>query len=153
MRYCDQRQYHIPFRTQFKLAGSYALPVGLQLSGSFQSYPGTVTYGNTSTATPWLNVNYIVNRTIAAGLTQSQENIPLIPPGSKYLPRWNQVDLRLAKKFRFRDSGYWQAQADLFNGLNSHVVINQIQTYGSALDQPIQVLQGRLVSFGAQLHF
>ena len=153
LRYCDQRQYHIPFRTQFKLAGSYALPLGLQLSGSFQSYPGTVTYGNGSTATPWLNVNYIVNRTIAPGLTQTQENIPLIPPGSKYLPRWNELDLRLAKKFRFRESGYWQVQADLFNSLNSHSVIQQTQTYGSALDQPTQVLQGRLLSFGAQFHF
>jgi len=77
----------------------------------------------------------------------------LIPPGSKYLPRWNQLDLRLAKKFRFRDSGYWQVQTDLFNSLNSHVVIQQNQTYGSALDQPTQVLQGRLFSFGAQFHF
>ena len=153
LRYCDQRQYHIPFRTQLKLSGNYELPLGLLISGTFQSYPGTTPYGNGSTATPWLNVNYIVNGTIARGLTQTQENIPLIPPGSKYLSRWNQLDLRLAKKFRFRESDYWQVQADLFNSLNSHVVINQIQTYGSALDQPTQVLQGRLVSFGAQLHF
>ena len=153
LRYCDQGQYHIPFRTQFKLAGSYELPLALQLSGSFQSYPGTINYTNTSTATPWLNVNYIVNRTIVPGLTQSQENIPLIPPGSKYLDRLNQLDLRLAKKFKFRDSGYWQVQADVFNSLNSHVVIQQNQTYGTALDQPTQVLQGRLLSLGAQFHF
>ena len=153
LRYCDQRQYHIPFRTQFKLAGSYGLPFGLQFSGAFQSYPGTINYGNGSTATPWLNVNYIVNRTIAPGLTQTQENIPLIPPGSKYLNRLNQLDLRLAKKFGFRDSGYWQLQTDLFNSLNSHVVIQQNQTYGTSLDQPTQVLQGRLLSFGAQFHF
>jgi hypothetical protein len=154
-RYCDQSQYHIPFRTQFKIAGNYALPLGLQVSGTFQSYPGTLSYGNgsTSTATSWLNVHYIVNKAIAPGLTQTQETIPLIPPGSKFLNRWNQLDLRLAKKFRFRDSGDWQVQADLFNSLNSHVVIQQNQTFGPALDQPTQVLQGRLLSFGAQLHF
>jgi hypothetical protein len=153
LRYCDQSQYHIPFRTQFKLAGSYALPLALQLSAAFQSYPGTINSGNRSTATPWLNVNYIVNRTIVPGLTQSQENIPLIPPGSKYLQRLNQLDLRVAKKFRFHDNGYWQVQADLFNSLNSHVVIQQNQTYGTSLDQPTQVLQGRLLSLGAQFHF
>src|SRR5262245_27390801 len=152
-RYCDQRQFHIPFRTQFKFAGTYGLPLGIQLSGAFQSYPGAINYGNGSTATPWLNVNYIVNRTIAPGLTQTQENIPLIPPGSKFLDRLNQLDLRLAKKFSFGDSGYCQVQTDLFNALNSHVVIQQNQTYGSSLDQPTQVLQGRLLSFGAQFHF
>ena len=77
----------------------------------------------------------------------------MIPPGSKYLDRLNQLDLRLAKKFKFRDSGYWQVQADVFNSLNSHVVIQQNQTYGTALDQPTQVLQGRLLSLGAQFHF
>jgi hypothetical protein len=151
--YCDQNKYHIPFRSQFKVAGNYALPLGLQVSGTFQSYPGAFDYGSGSTLMPWLTVNYIVNSKIAPGLTQTQETIPLIPPGSKYLDRWNQLDLRLAKKFRIRDSGYWQVQADLFNSLNSHVVLEQGQTYGPALDQPSRVLQGRLLSFGAQLHF
>jgi len=153
LRYCDQSKYDIPFLTQFKVAGNYELPLGLLASGTFQSYPGTTTYGNNVTATPWLNVNYIVNRTIAPSLVQTQENIPLIAPGTKYLPRLNQLDLRLAKKFKFGESGSWQVQADLFNSLNSHVVIQQNQTYGPALDVPTQVLQGRLLSFGAQLHF
>jgi hypothetical protein len=153
LRYCDQSQYHIPFRTQFKVAGNYDLPLGLLVSGSFQSYPGTVSYGNGATNTPWLNVNYIVNKSIAPGLVQTQENIPLIAPGTKYLDRWNQLDLRLAKKFRIRETLSWQVQADLFNSLNSHVVISQNQTYGPALDQPTQVLQGRLLSLGVQFHF
>ena len=153
LRYCDQSKYDIPFRTQFKVAGNYELPLGLLASGSFQSYPGTTSYGNNVTATPWLNVNYIVNRTIAPGLVQTQENIPLIAPGTKYLPRWNQLDLRLAKKFKFGENGSWQVQGDVFNSLNSHVVIQQNQTSGGALDLPTQVLQGRLLSFGAQLHF
>jgi hypothetical protein len=153
LRYCDQKQYHIPFLTQFKVSGNYPLPLALQFSGTFLSYPGAVTYGNGATATPWLNVNYIVNKTIAPGLVQAQETLPLIAPGTKYLQRWNQLDLRLAKKFRLGENRYWQVQSDLFNSLNSHVVIQQNQTFGPALDQPTQVLQGRLLSFGAQLHF
>ena len=152
-RYCDQSRYDIPFLTQIKLSGNYNLPMGFLFSGTFQSYPGTLGYGNNVTATPWLNVDYIVNKSIAPGLSQTQEIITLIPPGSKYLDRWNQLDLRVAKKFRFRETVSWQVQADLFNSLNSHVVISQNQTYGGALDQPTQVLQGRLLSFGAQFHF
>ena len=37
VRFCDDMQNNIPFSKQFKLAGSYPLPYGIQLSGSFQS--------------------------------------------------------------------------------------------------------------------
>lgn len=38
--YCDQTKSGIPFRTQFKLAGSVPLKYGIQASLSFQSLPG-----------------------------------------------------------------------------------------------------------------
>jgi hypothetical protein len=41
VNYCDQTNSGIPWRTQFKLAGSYPLPWwGLQVAGSFQALPG-----------------------------------------------------------------------------------------------------------------
>ena len=40
VRFCDQALLSIPYYTQIKLSGSYALPWALQVSGSFQSYPG-----------------------------------------------------------------------------------------------------------------
>jgi hypothetical protein len=41
LNYCDQSQSGIPWRTQFKLAGTYPLPwYGIQLSGSYQGLPG-----------------------------------------------------------------------------------------------------------------
>src|SRR5439155_24368813 len=87
LRYCDQSKYDIPFRTQFKVVGNYALPLGLKVSGTLQSYLGTVSYGNGSTATPWLNANYNVNAAIARGLAQTQEISRLILPGTKLLKR------------------------------------------------------------------
>jgi hypothetical protein len=39
-RYCDQSQYDIPFRSDFKLAGSYSLVWGTQVGVAFASYPG-----------------------------------------------------------------------------------------------------------------
>jgi Carboxypeptidase regulatory-like domain len=150
--YCDQSQQNIPFTTQFKLSGNYPLPYGLELSGTFQSYAGKINYGSGSTAAPWLNVNYIISPKVVAGLNQSQETIPLITPGSKYLPRLNQLDFRVAKKFEMGHAK-WQAQMEFFNALNGNTVVNSQQTYGPALDQPLQILQGRLITVGGQLSF
>ena len=38
--YCDQNESGIPFRTQFKIAGSVPVKYGIQASFSFQSLPG-----------------------------------------------------------------------------------------------------------------
>jgi hypothetical protein len=45
--YCDQSQSGIPFRTQFKIAGSVPLPAGFSVGVSFQSLPGYV-FGTTA---------------------------------------------------------------------------------------------------------
>src|SRR6185436_16978277 len=45
--YCDQSQSGLPFRTQFKIAGSIPLAYGLTASVSFQSLPGYV-FGTTA---------------------------------------------------------------------------------------------------------
>src|SRR5881296_1239944 len=45
LQYCDQSKSGIPWRTQFKLVGTYPLPwLGLQLSGSLQALPGYALY-------------------------------------------------------------------------------------------------------------
>ena len=43
LRYCDQRDLGIPYLAQFKLAGMYPLMYGVQVSGSWQGYPGVPT--------------------------------------------------------------------------------------------------------------
>jgi hypothetical protein len=43
LNYCDQSKSGIPWRTQFKLAGTYPLPwLGIQLSGALQALPGYI---------------------------------------------------------------------------------------------------------------
>jgi hypothetical protein len=151
--YCDQRQFHIPFRTQFKLAGTYPLPYAFNVSGTFQSYPGTRNYGSGATNFDYLQQSYIVP---AALLTpgQASETVNLNQPGSLYLPRWNQLDLRLARKFNLPGGkGTWQIQADLFNALNAHTILAVTTNYGKALGQATQALQPRILTLGAQLHF
>lgn len=149
--YCDQTQYDIPFRAQYKLGGTYPLPYGFNVSGTFQSYPGTRNYGSGATAFDYIQQTYQVP---AALLTpgQATETVNLNTPGSLYLPRWNQLDLRFAKRFKM-PRGNWQVQADVFNALNAHPILAVGTLQGPSLGSPTQALQPRILTLGAQLHF
>jgi carboxypeptidase family protein len=152
--YCDQTQFSVPYRTQIKFGGTYPLPYGFNLGGTFQSYPGTRNYGSGATAFDYVQQTYLVP---SAQLTpgQAQETVNLNTPGSLYLPRWNQLDVRIAKKFNLPGGGNksWQIQADIFNTLNAHPILAVTTNYGSALGRPTQALQPRILTLGAQLHF
>jgi len=168
LRFCDQSQYDIPYYTQVKLSGSYALPWALQVSGTFQSYPGdarnstvdgttALNNGTILAEDPSLRTVWSVDRTTFRALTgqtltQSSVNVPLNAPGTKFLDRQNQLDVRLTRSFRFRGLNL-MAQADAYNALNTGVVLSAVQTYGSALDRPASILQGRLFRFGLQAKF
>jgi hypothetical protein len=141
LRYCDQTQFSMPFRTQYKLSGSYLLPFGFRTSAVLQSYPGSM-----------LAVNYLVNRAIAPGLTQSQVSVPIAPPGSRYGDRLTQLDARFAKTVRIRHIEV-EGAFDIFNAANSSAAFNEVQTYGSSLGRPTDVIQGRILRFAAQMKF
>ena len=161
LRFCDQSILDIPYYKQIKLSGSYALPWALQISGTFQSYPGDARNASMDTLIaaedPSLRVNWSVDRTIFKSLTgqtltQSSVTVPLNAPGTKLLDRQNQLDVRLTRNFRVRGVNL-QAQVDAYNALNTGVVLSAVQTYGTALDRPASILQGRLFRFGMQAKF
>ncbi len=156
--YCDMGQYRIPFYTQFKLNGSYSLPYKLQVSASLQSYNGDARNasvdGTIAAIDPSLRVIWNVDRTTfrnltGANLTQSSVNVQLVDPGSKLLARHNQVDLRFRRPLEIGKVSL-EAQFDAYNALNSGVVLSAVQTYGTALDRPASILQGRLIRLGMQ---
>jgi hypothetical protein len=158
LRFCDQSNEDIPMYTQVKLNGSYMFPWQLQVSGTFQSYPGdarnATVDGTIAAVDPSLRVIWNVDRTTfrnltGATLTQSSVNVQLIGPGTKFLDRQNQLDIRLKRLFRFRGATF-EAQADAYNALNTGVVLTRVQTYGTALDRPASILQGRLFRLGLQ---
>jgi hypothetical protein len=140
-RYCDQGEFGIPFRHDFKLAGSYPIVWGVQIGGSLQSYAGLP-----------LAVNWAVPATLFPGGRTQSVTVNLVPPGSKYLDRWTQLDLSFRKVFRvgkYRVDG----ALDMFNALNSNVVLAENQNYGTTLGQPQAVLQGRLLRLSSQIKF
>ena len=100
-----------------------------------------------------LFANYMVDRSIIPALTQTSVIVPLIKPGTKYADQWNQVDLGFAKVVRLTAARSVRVQVDVFNTLNANTVLNQNFNYGPALDRPTEILQGRIIRVGAQLHF
>ena len=131
LRFCDQTVLSVPFKAQYKLSGSYQLPMHFQVSGVFASYPGVPM---SATGGTWLGTtNYIVSKAIAPGLTQTSVTVPLVPPGGKsYFDRLSQLDLRMARSFRI-DHLDCTGALDIFNAMNASTVFNQIQTHGSRL--------------------
>ncbi len=139
-RFCDERQLDIPFRHDFKFAGTLPVVYGVVLSGTVTSFAGNES-----------QVVWNVPASVFPGGKRTQTtNVRLTAPGTRYLPRWNQVDFSVKKNFR---TGHYQfsLQADLYNLLNSAVVTTETQTYGPSLGFPNTILQGRLPRVAAQV--
>lgn len=153
--------------------GSYTLPWQLQVAATFQSYNGDARNGTydasvpaTSMVDPSLRVTWNVSRaaflaaTARAGynngagvpLTQSSVNIQLVAPGTKFLDRQNQADIRLKRLFTL-GRVQLEPQFDAYNAFNSGVVLSRVQTFGAALDRPASILQGRLFRIGMQMRW
>ena len=139
--FCDQTQYGLPFRTQYKLAGSYPLPWGISAGAVVQRLPGNAR-----------TISYVVTRTQVPQLTVSSVTLPLNEPGSLYLPGLNQLDLRFSKTIKYRAARI-QPQLGLFNLTNSATVLSQNNTFGPALNNVQSILDGRVVRFGVQVDF
>lgn len=167
LRYCDQTGElyqelgavsRIPFRHEFKLAASHPLPWGLQAAAAFLSYPGATSNSPGSATAPvggWagpLNVLWNVPPNLFPGGRTEVVTAALIPPGMKYLKRWNQLDITLKRVIRVRRFEL-QPAIEVYNLLNSSVVLNEIQTFGPTLGVPTQTMQGRFVKLGGLMKF
>lgn len=139
--FCDQSVLGIPYRNNYKLAGSVPLPLDIQLGVSVQSYAGNP-----------LTVSWSVPANLFPGGRTQPVTVPLVPAGEKYLDRWTQVDASVKKLFNFGKHRV-EGSLDLFNALNSNVILLRNQAFGTTLDQPQQILQPRLIRLSAQWKF
>jgi hypothetical protein len=149
LRFCDNIP---PFRTTVKASGAYQLPYDFQISGTFLAAPGSS-----------VSANYAVTAAIAgrtvigstAGATSVGVN--LVEPNTLFLDYRKQLDMRLAKTFRFGRTRI-QGFADIFNVFNTGTVVRVNETYGSnpatnAWLTPLQIQDGRYIRFGTQMSF
>jgi hypothetical protein len=141
LRFCDLGEYDVPFATQFKLSGTYPLPYGIRLSGSFQSQPGNER-----------SIIYQVTRTVLPTLTQASVNVRLNEPGTEFNDRVNQLDFSVSKSFRTGRLDV-KPELSLFNALNAHPVLSQTNTFGPTLNNAVTILAPRLVRLGLTMRF
>jgi hypothetical protein len=144
---CDVRP---PFHTQVKLLGVYPLPWGIQTSATLQSLPGPqITASYTARNA---DIAPSLGRNLASG-ANGTATVPLIAPGTMYGSRLNQIDFRVSKLFNVWQRHRVRANVDVYNLFNGSAVIGHNNTFGAAWQRPTNVLQGRLLRFGAQFDF
>jgi hypothetical protein len=139
--FCDQGNFDVPLRHQFKMAGSVPLRYGIDLGVVLQSYAGSdriITWQPAASVYP-----------APAGRTRT-ETLMLNEPGSLYYPRYNQVDFNIKKTFRAGRKTY-SGQIDWFNLLNGNAVFTRNSAVGSSLGQIQTILQGRLMRLAFQM--
>lgn len=141
LRFCDQTELDIPFRTTLRLVANYPMLYGIRLAGVFQSIPGED-----------LPTNYVVNRRIVPTLTQTSVTVRLDEPGSSYRDRTNQFDLSVGREFvmgRVRMT----PKLNLYNLLNVNPVLTQVTNFGSSLGRPQSVLPPRVIHLNVLVRF
>ena len=145
------RNCHVaePFFTQLKGLATYTIPKGgVQLSATVQSLPGAQVAANY--VVPSAVVAQTLGRPLAGGA--ANVTINLLTTGQMVSDRINQLDLRVAKVFKF-GRVRTTAGLDVFNALNAATVLSLNQTYGPAWLTPTSVIQARFAKVSAQIDF
>ncbi len=141
-----------PFQTSFRGLATYIVPkVDVQLSATWRSDPG-----------PELMANYVVSSAIAnsgpqplgRNLSSGNVTVNLIPRGTLYGDRLNNLDFRVLKVFRYHHTRI-QAGADIYNVLNADTVTlyNATYTPTGAWNVPTAIASARYAKVNVQIDF
>jgi hypothetical protein len=136
------------FLTQVKAVASYAIPkIDVRFSATFQSNPGPQIASN------YVASNAEVMQSLPRGLSGGRTTVTvnLVPPGTMFGERLNQLDLRFGKLFRFGRTRL-AANLDLYNALNSDTVLTLSNSYANWLT-PFSLINARFARISAQVDF
>jgi len=149
----------LPYRPDFKLSGSYPLPLDFLISGAFQFTRGVQTGGAApSVQATWATAPAsatTLGRAYSAAATTKSVN--LIAVGQNYgFDNLKQLDLRLSKRFKL-DRYRFRVDLDAYNIFNSDWPFTLNSTFSTAATsnwlKPTNVLQARFFKIGAQFDF
>src|SRR5258708_15464075 len=136
------------FLTQLKFLGTYTVPrVDVLLSAVFESMPGP------QVAAFYVAPNAAVAPSPGRPLSGGAANVTvdLVPPGSIYGERLNQLDLRFGKLLKFAGTRT-SLNLDLYNALNVSTVLTQSNNYAT-WQPPPSILLARFFKVSAQFDF
>jgi hypothetical protein len=138
-----------PFLTSFRGLATYIIPkVDIQVSGTWRSDPGDD-----------LRADYVVTNAVAApslgrNLSSGNVTVNLIPPGTLYGDRRNNIDLRVAKIFYF---GRTRSQLgfDVYNLTNTDAIATYNNSFvpGGAWLIPNTIQPARYLRLNATIDF
>lgn len=124
----------------FKLGGTYDLPWHVTTSANFQHYTG-----------------YPIQPTnVFSGpeLAQNSETVALEPAGRVRLPSVNLLSFRISRPFSVWESRLTiEPLVDLLNIGNSHTVVSEVTSFGSAYLKPSDLLHPFVAKFGLRVKF
>ena len=122
----------------FTLSGSYLFPYDVTLAAKYTGRDG----------------NPLRRRLSVGGLNQGTNTVLVVPRGTDRTETISKfVDLRVAKSFSLGSGFRLEAQFDIFNLLNANHIDRQNEIVGAALGTPQQILNPRILRFGARLTF
>jgi hypothetical protein len=160
LRFCDETALGIPFNKNFKMAGSYPLGWGVQVSGAFQSQIGLNSTRNLGSITR--NVDRYPATCpgacpagaviLPATFNPTTLTVALEPGGTVFTDRVNQLDLKLSKTFKMGRVSI-TPNFEAFNVNNSDAIISYVSTntLSASFLNPNSILQGRLIGVGTQV--
>jgi len=126
----------------FKLAGTYQLPWGFEISGNFQHFTGYP-----------LRRIFTVTTAHIPNLTQVSQAIDLVERGTVRLPNVNLLDLRISRIFAIGENWRIEPALDIFNVGNVATTTAEIEAVGVALGQPTVIVAPRLFKLGVKVNF
>jgi len=137
--------------TQLRGLSSYLISkIGVEVAATFQSKPGALL------AADYAAPNSVVAPSLGRNLSGNASNVTvnLIPPGTMYGDRINQIDLRVAKIMKFVGRRSMVA-LDVYNTLNSGAVLTYNTAFvpGGTWLQPLTILTPRFFRITAEVNF
>src|SRR5262249_15283307 len=138
-----------PFQPNVKAQISYTLPWDIGAALSFQGLPGAQVVANypLNNSTPGL--------TLGRNFSSTPPSVSMVAPGTMYLDRIYQTDIRFSKNIRYRQTTIRPTVSvfNLFNANPTNTNAAYTTTYGAAWLAPTVILTPRFVDFGVQIDF
>jgi len=149
--WCAQTE---PFLTNVRFFGAYIIPrIDVLVSGTFQSSPGPLVAANFVATNAYLTANSTLGRPLSGG--QANMTINIAEPGSLYVERLNQLDLRIGKVIRYGRTRS-TINLDVYNALNADAIRTVNNAYASWIGdgfRPTGVLLPRFFKVSATFDF
>jgi hypothetical protein len=151
-QWCHQEE---PFLTTARMFAVYTIPrIDVLVSGTVQSSPGQLVFGNFVATNAFLATNSTLGRPLAGNVANM--TVQIVEPGEMFVDRLNQLDIRVGKLFRFGGSRRLSANLDLYNALNADTVRTINNTIGSWTangPRPTAILLPRFAKISATIDF